>query len=299
MTAVDDVTGVAGADGGVALTQRFAVDGVELAWDRWGPDEGTPLVLGHGFSGSVHDFALQIPVLAESRPVIAVDKRGHGFSTKTADAGSYTVERLVADEIAFLEANADGPVDLLGHSMGGRVALRTTIERPDLVRSLVLMDTSAWSFQTSDPDLAALLAGFFETYDPAQGLPDTSVLDGPEAALIAAQTPDAWRRRKDAIFAGFDPVALQALGFALFSDALESMRPRLGEVTCVATVIAGSNDHPFADQAPDLAAELGDGSLVLVDGAYHSPQLTHPTEWRAAVEAHLDRAAGSAKPTAG
>ena len=63
--------------------------------------------------------------------------------------------------------------------------------------------------------------------------------------------------------------------------------------------MSSRHPHPFADQAPDLAAELGDGSLVLVDGAYHSPQLTHPTEWRAAVEAHLDRAAGSAKPTAG
>jgi len=290
MSAVSDLTGVAGADGGVELTRRFAVDGVELAWDRWGADEGTALMLGHGFSGSVHDFALQIPALAGGRPVIAFDKRGHGFSTKTGDAGAYTIERLVADEIAFLEANADGPVDLLGHSMGGRVALCTTLERPDLVRSLVLMDTSAWSFQTSDRELAALLAGFFETYDPADGLPDTSVLDGPEAELIAAQTPLAWRERKDAIFAGFDPVALQALGLALFTDAIPSMRPRLAEVTFAATVIAGNHDHPFADQAPDLATELGDGALVLVPGAYHSPQLTHPDEWSAAIGAHLARA---------
>ena len=52
----------------IELTKTFAVNGVELSWDRWGPDAGTPLVLGHGFSGSVADFVLEIPVLAASRP---------------------------------------------------------------------------------------------------------------------------------------------------------------------------------------------------------------------------------------
>ena len=107
----------------IELTRRFAVDGVELAWDRWGPGAGTALVLGHGFSGSVQDFALEIPVLAADRPVLAFDRRGHGSATHTADASGYTIDRLVADEIAFLEAHGGGPVDLLGHSMGGRVAV--------------------------------------------------------------------------------------------------------------------------------------------------------------------------------
>ena len=62
------------------------------------------------------------------------------------------------------------------------------------------------------------------------------------------------------------------------------MRPRLGEITVPVTVIVGSEDHPLVDQAPDLAAEVGDGELVVIEGAYHSPQLTHSAEWLAAIE---------------
>ena len=61
------------------------------------------------------------------------------------------------------------------------------------------------------------------------------------------------------------------------------------EISCPVTVIVGEHDHPLVDQAPALSAEVADGRLVIIDGAYHSPQLTHPDEWRAAVEAHLTR----------
>lgn len=275
----------------IELTRRFAVDGVELAWDRWGPDTGTALVLGHGFSGSTQDFALEIPVLAASRPVVSFDRRGHGLGTHAADAEGYTIERLVADEVAFLEANADGPVDLLGHSMGGRVAVEVAIERPGLLRSLILMDTSAWSFRSLDAEIAALLSAFFETYDPARGLPNMDAMRNAEDDLIEARVPADLLARRDDMFQRFDPVALRELGWQLFGEVAPSMRPRLGEITCPTTVIVGSEDHPLVDQAPELAAEVGDGELVVIDGAYHSPQLTHPVEWLAAIERHLDRAA--------
>ncbi len=61
------------------------------------------------------------------------------------------------------------------------------------------------------------------------------------------------------------------------------------EITCPVTVLVGENDHPFVDQAPELVAELPHGRLAVIDGAYHSPQLTHPGAWRAALEEHLGR----------
>jgi pimeloyl-ACP methyl ester carboxylesterase len=79
---------------------------------------------------------------------------------------------------------------------------------------------------------------------------------------------------------------VKAFGIALFS-VVDSLRPQLPTISQPTTVIAGSHDHPLVDQAPDLAAEVAHGQLSVIEGAYHSPQLTHPRQWREAVEHHL------------
>ena len=81
---------------------------------------GTPtLVLCHGFTGSSLDFSLEVDALAADRRVVTLDQRGHGHSTRTGRLEGYAIEQLSADLTAFLEAVGEGPVDLLGHSMGG------------------------------------------------------------------------------------------------------------------------------------------------------------------------------------
>jgi 3-oxoadipate enol-lactonase len=273
---------------------RLLVNGVELAWGEQG--SGPTLVLCHGFTGSSHDFSEHIDALAASRRVVTVDHRGHGQSTKTKTLEGYSVEQLSSDLAAFIEAVADGPVDLLGHSMGGRMSLHVVLDRPDLVHSLVLMDTSAWSFVPPDENIRALVRAWIEAFDPAQGMPDKLGPFGPEDALIEAAMPATWLAEKQRIFTGMDAYAVKALGSALMVDMDQgetSLRADLPSVTCPTTVIAGEHDHPLVDQAPELAAAVADGSLVVIPGAYHSPQLTHPGPWRTAVEGHLARADGT------
>jgi pimeloyl-ACP methyl ester carboxylesterase len=281
-----------------ASAKTFHVNGVDLAWSERGsgPAGASTLVLCHGYTGSSHDFALEVDALAAGRRVVTLDQRGHGHSTKTGHLDGYTIEQLSSDLTAFLDAAGDGPVDLLGHSMGGRVVLGVVLARPDLVRSLILMDTSAWSFLPPDKELRALVHGFINSFDPAGGMPTTLSMGGPEDVLIEERTPAEWRKEKDAIFAGMDAYAVKGLGSELMGDVAEdegSLRAQLPSITCPTTVIAGEHDHPLIDQAPSLAGEVADGWLSIIPGAYHSPQLTHATEWRAAVEAHLARAATS------
>jgi pimeloyl-ACP methyl ester carboxylesterase len=275
-----------------APAETFHVNGVDLAWSERGrgPAGDHTLVLCHGYTGSALDFALVADALAADRRVVTLDQRGHGHSTKTGHLEGYTVEQLSADLEAFLETVGEESVDLLGHSMGGRVVMDVALARPDLVRSLVLMDTSAWSFLPPDEVIRGLVHDFISAFDPAGGMPTTLSLGGPEEALIDASTPDEWRKQKDAIFAGMDPYAVKALGGALMGDAADhddSLRANLSCIVCPTTVIAGEHDHPLVDQAPELAGEVADGRLTIIAGAYHSPQLTHAREWRAAVEAHL------------
>ena len=92
------------------------------------------------------------------------------------------------------------------------------------------------------------------------------------------------------IQAGTDPYVVKGLGSEILAhdEGSGSLRPRLAEIACRTTVIAGEHDHPMVDQAPALAAEVANGRNTVIVGAYHSPQLTHPDEWRRALEAHLE-----------
>jgi pimeloyl-ACP methyl ester carboxylesterase len=272
-------------------TRRFTVNGVGLAWDRWGPNTTSrpPFVLCHGFVGSSYDFALQVDELAADRPVIVLDHRGHGLSTKTHETSTYSVAQLTEDFVAFLEQAVRLPVDLLGHSLGGLIALGAVLQRPHLVRSLILMDTTAWSFVPDDPQVREMMGGFIESFDPAGGLPDPTSLRQPEDVLVEAMTPESWRNRKLELYQGVDPYAFKAIGTELFTSLELSVRDRLAEISCPVTVLVGENDHPFVDQAPELVAEVAQGRLTVISGAYHSPQLTHPEQWQAAVAEHLAR----------
>ncbi|HEX3794289.1 MAG TPA: alpha/beta hydrolase [Acidimicrobiales bacterium] len=275
------------------MAHRFkAGDGVELVWDELGEPqkEGHPtLVLVHGYTGSALDFAEVAPELAQHRRVVTIDQRGHGRSTKNGTLEGYSIEQLSTDLTAFLDAHGDGPVDLLGHSMGGRVVLGTALARPDLVNSLILMDTSAWSFVPDNEKIRAGLATFMDRLDPSRGVPDPKTFDlgGPEADLILAVAPEHLRER-DRNFLGMDPYAIKALGMAILgSEGSVSYRERLGEIKVPATFLVGEHDHPMVDQAAEHVTSLSDGHLALIPGAYHSPQLTHRTEWLAAIEGHL------------
>jgi pimeloyl-ACP methyl ester carboxylesterase len=279
-----------------AASGTFHVHDVDLAWSQQGSSPaGTPtLVLCHGYTGSSHDFALVVDALAADRRVITLDHRGHGHSTKTGHLEGYTIEQLAADLTALLDAEGDGPVDLLGHSMGGRIVMELVLARPDLVHSLVLMDTSAWSFLPPDKEIRDLVHGFIHTFDPANGMPASMSLGGPEDELTTAATPESWRQDKDAIFAAMDPYAVKALGAALMGDAADdgtSLRARLPTIACPTTVVVGEHDHPLVDHAPALAAAVAHGRLTVIAGAYHSPQVTHAAAWLAAVEDHLAWAA--------
>ncbi len=273
------------------LVHRHEITGVALAWDRWGPDTGVPLVLLHGFSGSAHDFALSIDRLAQDRPVIALDHRGHGSSSKLGRVEGYSLAQLAKDFVSFASTNIDGPFDVVGHSMGGRVALTTALNYPDMVRSLVLMDTTAWAFVSLDNPMSQVMGALLEAMNPADGQADLSGFRRPEDPLIQEATPADWQDIKAKQSAAFDPFAMKALGLELFSPELPSLRDRLGEVRCPTTVLCGNLDEPYIHHAPELAELIPDAKLALIDGAYHSPQLTHQEQWHEIIEDHLRRAA--------
>ena len=120
---------------------------------------GAPVVLIHGGGAGADsrgNWAQVIPMLASDYRVIAVDMLGFGRTDKPNGSFVYSQPARVDHLIAFLDALDLGPATLVGNSMGGATAIGVAVERPDLVRDLVLMG-SAGLVSRIDPSLAPIL----------------------------------------------------------------------------------------------------------------------------------------------
>ena len=128
------------------------VNGLSLHYEEHGT--GEPLILLHGGIGTGEMFGAILPRLADGRRVITVDLQAHGG---TADVDRPLRPELMADDIAALIAELGlEQVDLVGYSLGGKVALRTAIQHPSLVRRLVLVSV-AFRRDGSHPDVLAAM----------------------------------------------------------------------------------------------------------------------------------------------
>ncbi len=122
---------------------NIQVNGTTLWVEDTGPgSSGETIVFSHGLLWDTSLFAPQIAALRSKYRCIAWDHRGQGRSA--ADhRHCIGIELVALDAIALLEHLALGPVHFCGLSMGGFVAMRIAARRPDLVRSLLLLETSA------------------------------------------------------------------------------------------------------------------------------------------------------------
>lgn len=118
----------------------LTANGVRLAYEAAGPEDGEPLVLLPALGENAGHWAPVRDELARERRVYALDLRGHGRSEWTA---RYSLELMRDDVLAFLDALGLDRVDLAGHSMGGVVAYLAAQEQPHRVVRLVLEDVPA------------------------------------------------------------------------------------------------------------------------------------------------------------
>jgi pimeloyl-ACP methyl ester carboxylesterase len=145
-------------------TRFVEVNGIRFAYRRFGNPIGTPIVLLQHFMGNLDNYDPAITnALATSREVILTDNAGVGLSTGRAPD---TVAGMARDAGSLIDALGLDEVDLFGFSMGGYVAQQIAVDRPELVRRLILVGTGPRGGEDMGqlaPDVAPL---FGKVYDP-------------------------------------------------------------------------------------------------------------------------------------
>lgn len=111
---------------------------LDLFYTDDGPAAGLPVLLVHGWACDSHDWSFQIPALAETHRVIAVDLRGHGSSTYRGE--EITLRAFVADLLGLLEQLDVERAVIVGHSMGAVIASIVAARHPERTAALVVID---------------------------------------------------------------------------------------------------------------------------------------------------------------
>jgi pimeloyl-ACP methyl ester carboxylesterase len=151
--------------------KRAKGDGIEIQTAEWA-GSGEPMLCIHGITANCRCFDVIAHELSPKHRILAVDLRGRGLSDKP-DTG-YSIDRHCRDIEAVMDDLGLDMVNLLGHSLGGYIALALAARRPERVRRLILMDAGAqlsaeqWIKvgEAIKPSLDRLLQSFptFEAY---------------------------------------------------------------------------------------------------------------------------------------
>lgn len=118
--------------------------------------QGEPLIILHGLFGSSDNWHGIAPQLAERFSVYCLDLRNHGHSPHSAEMN---FDVMAQDVVKFIEAHHLSYVVVMGHSLGGKVAMQLALTHPDKLRSLVVVDIAPRAYDGAhEPILDALLS---------------------------------------------------------------------------------------------------------------------------------------------
>lgn len=245
---------------------------------------GRPLVLLHGWALHGGLFAPLVAPLAATRRVHAVDLPGHGHSDALRP---WTVDAVVAAlDRAFAEV--DEPLDVVGWSLGGLVALAWAHAAPARMRRLVLIGTTPkfvagpdWPHAMARETLHRFADELRVAYEPTLRRFLALQVQGSEEGRATLA------RLRHALFAHGVPDAA-VLGDALAALAAIDVRPLLPSIVRPSLVIAGDRDTLTPLPASQwLTAQLPDARLVTIPGAAHAPFLSHSAVVLAALREFL------------
>lgn len=233
----------------VPTPEKIQAAGMTLQYLKLAPADatgGAPLVLIHGFGGDLNSWLFNQSELAKERVVYAFDLPGHGGSSKAVTDPSLPG---LADAVAEACRALDLPrVNLVGHSMGGAVALTLAAHHPSVVNSLTLINSAGLGGAVN----SAYIAGFLAAERRKELLPFAEMLFADKQLVTRDLVDDMIKMKR------LDGVgeALQAIAEAALSPAAQAAaRELLPGIAAPILVISGQRDEVIPPAPSPAGAE--------------------------------------------
>jgi len=262
--------------------QVFADDGTRINVRVDGRKRDPAVVLIHGFPLTSEIWEAQGDVLARSAYVLRLDLRGSGLSS--APEGPYLMERLAADVATVLDSLSIDRAALIGHSMGGYVALAFARMFTERIARLVLV---ASRLRADTPQEARARKELAERIEG-----DQSVEPAIDAYLPRLFAPESFAVRREVVDHAYEIARKNGPAGAaatLRGMALRASSEDIAEELAVGMLmIAGRHDGVVSiDEARSIATSFPRGRLVVCDESGHLPMLEEPQRVTGALEAFL------------
>jgi pimeloyl-ACP methyl ester carboxylesterase len=250
------------------------VHGTDLHYEDTG-GSGEPILFLHGFLFDGRQYEAQVAVLRDRYRCLTLDFRGQG---RSATPGGYQIEQHTADVLAVIRERGIAPVHLVGLSMGGFVGLRIAAREPGLLRSLVLLNSSAAAHARTKIAKHLVLSGVGRVV----GVSPPRLLARIEAEMYGAAfradparaaERDTWRGR----WAESDRAALtKTLQGIMFRP---DIRGELSDITVPTLIIAGGSDASLPpEQSREMHRLIAGSRLVELPGVGHSSPVESPEQ---------------------
>jgi len=265
------VEAAAGDEDAGPAAQTVEIDGRAVRYVVHG-EGGEPVLLVHGFGGDMNAWMFNQAALADDRAVFSLDLPGHGGSTK--DVGDGSLDVLAAAVLAVMGETGSEHVHLVGHSLGGAVALAVALDHPERVASLTLLAPAGLGPEINGD----YIAGFVAAQRRKDMKPLAQQLFADPGLVSRSMVEDLLRSKR---IDGVD-AALDAIAGHQFRDGRQNLdlAARAGDLDVPVQIIWGRQDAIIPS---GHAARLEGAEVHLLDGAGHMPMMEKAAEVNALI----------------
>lgn len=250
---------------------RVKVNGVELYYEDSGAQNKETVVFAHGLLWSGKMFMAQEAYLKERYHVITYDNRGQGQSEVTATG--YDMDNQAEDAAAFIKALNIAPCHFAGLSMGGFIGMRLAARHPALIKSLILMETSAQAEPKENIPRYKLLCNVVKLLGtrPVKGavmkiMFGQKFLNDPARKALRNYWVKELLKNKRSIVSAVYGVTDR-----------KGVESELSAIACPTLVIVGDQDvATVPDKARFIHSHITQSKLVIIPGAGHTSSVEEP-----------------------